>query len=84
MKMRKRFLKNLENKLNEIKISLNKDKIKSVNLYFQDESRFGLITKQKKVITAKGIKPIGKYKHSYLYKWLWGSFSPIYYWRKFL
>lgn len=77
MKMRKRFLKNLENKLNEIKISLNKDKIKSVNLYFQDESRFGLITKQKKVITAKGIKPIGKYKHSYLYKWLWGSFSPI-------
>ena len=29
------------------------------------------------MITAKGIKPIGKYKHSYLYKWLWGSFSPI-------
>ncbi len=45
-----------------------------MNLYFQDESRFGLITKQKRVITAKGIKPIGKYKHSYLYKWLWGSF----------
>ena len=48
-----------------------------MNLYFQDESRFGLITKQKRVITAKGIKPIGTYKHSYLYKWLWGSFSPI-------
>ena len=29
------------------------------------------------MITAKGIKPIGTYKHSYLYKWLWGSFSPI-------
>ena len=48
-----------------------------MNLYFHDESRFGLKTKQKRVITAKGIKPIGKYKHSYLYKWLWGSFSPI-------
>ncbi len=48
-----------------------------MNLYFQDESRFGLITKQKRVITAKGIKPIGNYMHSYLYKWLWGSFSPI-------
>lgn len=36
-----------------------------------------MITKQKRVITAKGIKPIGVYKHSYLYKWLWGSFSPI-------
>ena len=48
-----------------------------VNLYFQDESRFGLITKQKRVLTAKGIKSIGRYKHSYLYKWLWGLFSPI-------
>lgn len=46
-------------------------------MFFQDESRFGLITKQKRVITAKGIKPIGNYKHSYLCKWLWGSFSPI-------
>ena len=48
-----------------------------MNLYFQDESRFGLITKQARVVTAKGIKPIGRYKHSYLYKWLWGSFSPV-------
>lgn len=77
MKMRKRFLKNLEIRLENIRLNLNKDNITTVNLYFQDESRFGLITKQKRVITAKGIKPIGKYKHSYLYKWLWGSFSPI-------
>ena len=56
---------------------MNKYKLDSVNLYFQDESRFGLITKQKRVITAQGIKPIGKYKHSYQSKWLWGSFSPI-------
>ncbi|WP_438712756.1 IS630 family transposase [Aquimarina muelleri] len=46
-------------------------------MYCQDESRFGLITKQKRVLTLKGIKPIGKYKHSYKYFWLWGSFSPI-------
>jgi transposase len=77
MQRLKSFLKNLEKSLSEIRFSLNKDKIKSVNLFFQDESRFGLITKQKRVITAKGVKPIGKYKHSYLYKWLWGSFSPI-------
>jgi transposase len=77
MKRLRSFLKNLEISLKKIRFNLNKDKITSVNLYFQDESRFGLITKQKRVITAKGIKPIGKYKHSYLYKWLWGSFSPI-------
>ena len=77
MKRLKSFLKNLEISLKQIRFNLNKNKLTSVNLYFQDESRFGLITKQKRVITAKGIKPIGKYKHSYLYKWLWGSFSPI-------
>ena len=74
MKRLRSFLKNLEISLKQIRFNLNKDKITSVNLYFQDESRLGLITKQKRVITAKGIKPIGKYKHSYLYKWLWGSF----------
>ena len=75
--MRKRFLKSLESNFENIRATLNQATIQSVNLYFQDESRFGLITKQKRVITAKGVKPIGKYKHSYLYKWLWGSFSPI-------
>ncbi len=77
MKKLRSFLKNLEITLKTIRSNLNKNKINSVNLYFQDESRFGLITKQKRVITAMGIKPIGKYKHSYQYKWLWGSFSPI-------
>ncbi|WP_127823597.1 hypothetical protein [Flavobacterium columnare] len=76
MKTQRRFLKNLENKFEECRIILNKNNFESVNLYFQDESRFGLITKQKRVITAKGIKAIGTYKHSYLYNWLWGSFSP--------
>jgi transposase len=48
-----------------------------VNLYFQDESRFGLMTKQKRVLVSKGIKPIGRYQHSYKWLWLWGCFSPI-------
>lgn len=36
-----------------------------------------MITKQKRVVSAKEIKPMGIYKHSFLYKGLWGSFSPI-------
>jgi len=56
---------------------LKENNFTSINLFFQDESRFGLITKQKRVLTSRGVKPIGTYKHSYLYKWLWGSFSPI-------
>lgn len=70
-------LKKLPSLLGQIRDNLNKDKFDSVNIYCQDESRIGLITKQKRVITLKGIKPIGKYKHSYQYFWLWGSFSPI-------
>lgn len=70
-------LKKLPNTLINIRNSLNKNRFDSVNIYCQDESRFGLITKQKRVLTLKGIKPIGKYKHSYKYFWLWGSFSPI-------
>ena len=35
------------------------------------------MTKQKRVLVTKGIKPIGKYQHSYQSLWLWGCFSPI-------
>lgn len=29
------------------------------------------------MLSVVGIKPIGKYQHSYKNVWLWGSFSPI-------
>ncbi len=70
-------LKKLPNILSDIRISLNKDKHESVNLYFQDESRFGLMTHMGKCLTAKGIKPIVKYQHAFKNTYLYGSFSPI-------
>jgi transposase len=72
-----RFLKNLTESFELIRFSKTMTDFDSVNFYAQDESRFGLITKQKRVLTKKGLKPIGKYKHSYQSKWLWGSFSLI-------
>lgn len=72
-----RFLKNFPDTLNEIRLSLNKDTIKSINLYFQDESRFGLMTHVGKCLTSKGIKPIVKYQHAFKNTYLYGSFSPI-------
>ena len=71
------FLKNLPNALKLIRIGLNKDKYSSVNLYFQDESRFGLMTHVGRCITAVGVKPIVKYKHAFKNTYLYGSFSPI-------
>ncbi|MEP5339532.1 MAG: IS630 family transposase [Algibacter sp.] len=64
-------------KLNKLRINLNKDKYTSVNLYYQDESRFGLMTHIGRCLTAKGIKPIVKYQHAFKNTYLYGSFSPI-------
>ncbi len=49
----------------------------SVNLYFQDESRFGLLTYTGKSITARGVQPIVTYQHKFANTYLWGSYSPI-------
>jgi hypothetical protein len=60
-----------------MKLSLNKYIIKPINLYFQDESRFGLMTHVGKCLTSKGIKPIVKYQHAFKNTCLYGSFSHI-------
>lgn len=57
--------------------NLNKDSYTSINLYFQDESRFGLMTQLGRKITAKGVKPIARYKHAFKNTYLYGSFSPL-------
>ncbi len=72
----KPFLK-LPNELDAIRTSLNKDKFTSINLYFQDESRFGLMTHVGRCLTARGIKPIVTYQHAFKNTYLYGAFSPI-------
>lgn len=49
----------------------------SINLYFQDESRFGLLTILRRMITAKGIKPVAPFLHRFDNLYLFGAFSPI-------
>ena len=71
-----RLLKKLPTLLNGIFTS-NKQNYKSFNLYFQDESRFGLKTHIGKCLTARGVKPIVKYQHAFKNTYLYGSFSPI-------
>jgi transposase len=71
-----RLLKKLPELLNEI-ISSNTEHYNLFNLYFQDESRFGLKTHTGRCLTAKGVKPIVKYQHAFKNTYLYGSFSPI-------
>ena len=52
-----KLLKKLPETIQEIRLSLNKDKYDSIDLMFQDETRFGLMTYQKRTLTAKSIEP---------------------------
>jgi len=58
-------------------MNLNKNNYDNINLYFQDESRFGLMTHIGRCLTAKSVKPIVSYKHAFKNTYLYGSFSPI-------
>ena len=48
-----------------------------MNLYFQDEARFGMMNHIGRYVTASGVKPIVSYQHIYKTTYLYGSYSPI-------
>ena len=48
-----------------------------MNLYFQDEARFGMMNYLGKYLTASGVKPIVNYQHVFKTTYLYGSYSPI-------
>ena len=48
----------------------------SFNLYVQDESRFGLFTRNGKSLTPKGVKPICMYQNIFKSTYIFGAFSP--------
>lgn len=49
----------------------------SINLFFQDESRFGLHTKHGRGLTARGIQPVCTFQQVFQYTYLFGAFSPV-------
>jgi hypothetical protein len=46
-------------------------------LFFEDESRFGLFTRNGKALTAVGVKPICEFQQVFQSLYLFGAFSPI-------
>jgi transposase len=74
----RRYLKNLSQKLKHIKETKFQEGVfKSVNIYFQDESRFGLLTIQRRILTVRGVKPLQPYQHKFKNLYLFGAFSPV-------
>ncbi|WP_294267655.1 IS630 family transposase [uncultured Chryseobacterium sp.] len=52
------------------------EEFSSFNLYVEDESRFGLFTRNGKSLTAKGVKPICTYQNIFKSTYIFGAFSP--------
>lgn len=73
----KRFLKNLFEQFKSLQVKFEASRCRSINLYFEDESRFGLLTILRRMITAKGIKPVAPFLHRFDNLYLFGAFSPI-------
>lgn len=60
-----------------IKIKYASSGCSSVNLFYQDESRFGLLTLLRRMITVKGVKPKVAFLHRLGNLYLFGAFSPF-------
>jgi len=63
--------------LQHIVRGIDQHKFTSVNLYYQDESRFGLKTVVGKCLSVVGKRPLVNYQHRFENTYLWGSYSPI-------
>ena len=63
--------------MESLKVKYEVSGCSSINLYFQDESRFGLLTVLRRIITAKGVKPVAPFLHRFDNLYLFGAFSPI-------
>jgi hypothetical protein len=48
-----------------------------VKVFAQDESRFGLMTIMRRIITGKGVKPIAPFQHTYKTLYLYGVVEPL-------
>lgn len=48
-----------------------------MNIYYQDESRFGLKTFVGRCLSKIGVRPKVAYQHKFSNTYLWGSYSPI-------
>lgn len=74
----RRYLKKLSEQLKHIKeTKFQSSGSSTVNIFFQDESRFGLLTIQRRILTIKGVKPLMPYQHKFKNLYLFGAFSPI-------
>jgi transposase len=71
------YLKKLPEELEYIKNSkFQASACQSIRLYVMDESRLGLLSIQRRCLTAKGVKPVIPYQHRFGNFYLFGAYAP--------
>jgi transposase len=48
-----------------------------IRVFAQDETRLGLMTRMRRIITSKGVKPVGPYQHVFTNYSLYGAVEPL-------
>ena len=72
------FIKNLPGKLEHIKSEqIDSGDFRAANLYFMDESRFGLKAITRRALAPRGHRPIVPYQHRFQNFYLFGAYSPL-------
>lgn len=72
------FLKNLPEELRHIKdTKFQSSGCSSIAVYLMDESRFGLLSIQRRCLTARGVKPLVPYQHRFRNFYLFGAYAPV-------
>ena len=51
--------------------------IESVNVYFYDECRFGLFTRNGRMLTARGVKPVCSFQQVFKSTYLLGAYAAL-------
>ena len=69
------FVSNFSQTLNHIASSFPIER--NIKFFTQDESRFGLLSIQRRRITLKGIKPISHFQHEFKSYYLYGAVEPL-------
>jgi transposase len=71
------FKEKFQGELNKINLFINQESDKELKIFFQDESRFGLITNLGRKLTLRGIKPIGLHQFVFQNTYYYGAIEPL-------
>lgn len=78
MKRLRPIIKNLPGKLEHIKeTKIDSGAFVSADLFFMDESRFGLHAITRRVLALPGLRPVVPFQHRFSNFYLFGAYSPI-------